>query len=578
VGLSEGRGAQDETEVWSMSQVLEGLKAGDISFLEQSPRGVEACHRQGVEPKDLIFQPLESFMGTENAQQMRFESHEKQRQEWVRAVAREYRSAAKPSRKQGQGSNRSRSQASSSRSFAATAVAAREAKALENFEKVLSTAVETSLENVRKAAEVEAAQAERNARLESMQRKLYEDKRDEAVCKDAWRKSKYDTAKRVAAFQLEHHAGNVIEKEHVRLRALKDREARYNSKTEVRRAEHQRRAQSVATTLLEQQQLRATREQNNDQQDQLRNEAYMRGMEKQREHFAMRGKQKNIEINSKRNRVREMEDAKVRNIMKKSTDKMSQFLHNQLEKQRREEMVQMMKRSEAEKDLQKKQFVLDQAEKRKSELLKRLSGEEEMLQRAAAKKADQDALRAEKHTIRQEEINKSKERMRKMEDYRMEKLMEHVQAEDERIKNIQDEKQREMELVRRIKRASHLKQKEIKEKLARRQQSKLKEVAESAAGSVLGSPNSAINNEELTFARKEQVAQQSVQNRGAYTEVTSEASVTHDALTSPTVAAEEEYDDDFAPESSPEPPMAPSPDPPSPDVEYADDFVGDDDN
>ena len=32
--------------------------------------------------------------------------------------------------------------------------------------------------------------------------------------------------------------------------------------------------------------------------------------------------------------------------------------------------------------------------------------------------ADQDALRAEKHTIRQEEINKSKERMRKMEDYR----------------------------------------------------------------------------------------------------------------------------------------------------------------
>ena len=77
---------------------------------------------------------------------------------------------------------------------------------------------------------------------------------------------------------------------------------------------------------------------------QLRNEAYMRGMEKQREHFAMRGKQKNIEINSKRNRVREMEDAKVRNIMKKSTDKMSQFLHNQLEKQRREEMVQMMKR------------------------------------------------------------------------------------------------------------------------------------------------------------------------------------------------------------------------------------------
>ena len=74
------------------------------------------------------------------------------------------------------------------------------------------------------------------------------------------------------------------------------------------------------------------------------------------------------------------------------------------------------------------------------------------------------------------------------------------------------------------------------------------------------------------------MAQQSVQNRGAYTEVTSEASVTHDALTSPTVAAEEEYDDDFAPESSPEPPMAPSPNPPSPDVEYADDFVGDDDN
>merc|ERR1711871_1742014 len=89
------------------------------------------------------------------------------------------------------------------------------------------------------------------------------------------------------------------------------------------------------------------------------------------------------------------------------------------------------------------------AEKRRQELLQRLSNSEEMNRRAAEKKQEEDAVRAEKHELRQREIAKSQQRL---------------QREDERIKSLRDEKQREMELVRRIKQDAFVKQKQIQEK------------------------------------------------------------------------------------------------------------------
>ena len=54
------------------------------------------------------------------------------------------------------------------------------------------------------------------------------------------------------------------------------------------------------------------------------------------------------------------------------------------------------------------------AEKRRQELLQRLSNSEEMNRRAAEKKQEEDAVRAEKHELRQREIAKSQQRLQRI--------------------------------------------------------------------------------------------------------------------------------------------------------------------
>lgn len=301
-------------------------------------------------------------------------------------------------------------------------------------------------------------------RYQNMQSKLREDRHDEAVCKETWRKSKYDTAQRLSALQLEHNAHTAINKEEARLLALKEREARYNDKSEIRRQAYSRRATSVATTLAEQQRSRNEMEMNRGMKDEERQNAYMASVNRHQKNLAMRGKQKQMEILRKVAKVRDLEDEKVSIYMKASEDKMSQFLHQQLEKERHDEHVQQVRRASNAKNEERRQQMMAQQEERRQELLQRLSNTEEMNRRAAEKKQDEDILRAEKHELRQHEIAKSQQRLHRMEEYRLKSLHDKVQREDERIKGMQDEKHREMELVRRIKQDSFVKQKAIQEK------------------------------------------------------------------------------------------------------------------
>merc|ERR1719231_45882 len=122
-----------------------------------------------------------------------------------------------------------------------------------------------------------------------------------------------------------------------------------------------------------------------------------------------------------------------------------------------------MRRTEAKRNLERREAVLEQAEKRKADLLQKMSHAESAAEQAAEKRAEEEAMKAERHRLRQEEIARSQERVRRMEENRLQRMMEKVQSSDERIMNLQREKQKEMELMRRIKRDSHIKQCKIKD-------------------------------------------------------------------------------------------------------------------
>ena len=55
-----------------------------------SPRSIEACLRHGIEPPDLIQKKYEDFKDKdEKTQQLKYERHEKRRQDWLQLVRQE---------------------------------------------------------------------------------------------------------------------------------------------------------------------------------------------------------------------------------------------------------------------------------------------------------------------------------------------------------------------------------------------------------------------------------------------------------------------------------------------------------
>jgi len=267
----------------------------------------------------------------------------------VQSVLKEHKALTKKSKTSpARHSSSYRSEGSTARSLSLH-VAARESKALESFDKILNMAAENVLHSEQKAAALEAAHQAKQDRIETRLREERGQLRDQALCKDAWRKNKYDTAQRIAGLQLEHQAQKVVVKEHARLRALKEREARFNDKSALQRQRHAQRARSVATTLSEQRAARGELEAMRESREVERSVAYSSSVKRHREGLCMRGKQKDMEVNHKRDRVRRMEEEKVRRLMDKSEEKMQHFLHNQLEKQRQEQEMLHLRQSEATK-------------------------------------------------------------------------------------------------------------------------------------------------------------------------------------------------------------------------------------
>jgi len=95
-----------------------------------------------------------------------------------------------------------------------------------------------------------------------------------------------------------------------------------------------------------------------------------------------------------------------------------------------------------------------------------------MVERANSRKRLQQELKNEKHRLRKESAAVAKERAQRIEMHKLEQLMDKVQESDKRIQEMQSDKQKEMDLIRRIKRDSLLKQKDIRQTVKKRLQDK----------------------------------------------------------------------------------------------------------
>lgn len=148
---------------------------------------------------------------------------------------------------------------------------------------------------------------------------------------------------------------------------------------------------------------------------------------------------------------------------------MTYFLHNQLEKQLREHELMSMKKQSATMNREKRLQMIEEAQQQnEEELLQRLSQQDEQSAKASQLKKEEQMLRAEKLKLREAAVRASQQRAQRMDSYRLERLMQKVEASDKRISEMQQEKQREMELVRRIKRDALLKQNNIREEVKER--------------------------------------------------------------------------------------------------------------
>ena len=220
--------------------------------------------------------------------------------------------------------------------------------------------------------------------------------------------------------------------------------------SEMRRLDAEQRSKSVMMTLTEQQNARGEQEAQKQLQDMERHKAFLNSLKEHRMNLSLRGKQKQIEIMRKKSLVRKQVADRIDEVMDKAEKKMSYFLHSQLDKQRQDEEALKLRQEEA-KNEQKRLFVQLQAEKRKEPLLERIAEDELRSKRAAERKANEDMINAEKLLIRQEEIQKAQERLHKIEQHRMEMMHEKMELDNQRMEQIREDRQSEMDMVRRIK-------------------------------------------------------------------------------------------------------------------------------
>lgn len=466
----EGEGYSEDEEwenhVESALVSIHSFLKGDQTQTPNSPRTLDCCQARGIDPEDLVLIPYEEMTAaSDQERRLRFDAREKRRRGYIKEVRNEYQQQNTPNRPQSLPNLDSvRSQVATDRKKRVDSLLSREQKALARHERVLQDSLHRSVTEQLRADQIEADYSKRINRIEGHQRRQCKEREAASVNKSVWRQSKLDKAREMAALDLERHANKVLEKEQARLRALERKEMKQATEADRRRQHQQHRAKVVAAALGDAEALKNQQEEERQQYDALREQAYQESIQQHRMDAELRGRQKDIVTDHKREKVRAMEREMVEHHRQAALAKDVAF-------ERRQAAHDEKKRLMAQKRLQwemrareRQQQVRQEAETRKQEMEKQLILAEESSERAQAKRNRQKQIKAVRQQIRSEELEAAQKKLARMEAHKQEQLIERLELQAERDHVLQQERQKESELLQALKRRTALMQKDIKDK------------------------------------------------------------------------------------------------------------------
>merc|ERR1711865_567032 len=418
-----------------------------------SPRTLEACAVQGVNPDDLVKVGYEMITGgSDQERKLRFRTREKRRKVYVKEVHTKYRELMTQRPQSLPQLDSVRSQIETNRKNRVDSVLQREQRDLARKKKSVEMQLEQSLNQLKQADKLEKQWNNKLQKIDKGVRATQENRETEAVCRAVWRRNKKEKAHQQAVTQLERRAQRVMSKEHGRVHALQKKEQKTQQMIDRLRVKSNQKLDQAAQTAADYDAEQVRLEVERLAREGERSKAYDDSVKRHKIEAELRGKQRDIVVDIKRDKVRAMEVAMAEATRQTVIEKQQAF-------ERRKEVMDeqqgqaLEKRKEWEEKCKRRQDeVLQRAEERQEELHKQMVEIEQSSTRALAKRDEQQAMKQLKQELK------------------MEKMLRKVNLDNEKDTIMQTEKRREAELLKQLKRQSALMQKQLKDTAVRKYQ------------------------------------------------------------------------------------------------------------
>jgi len=439
----------------------------DQTHAPTSPRTLDVIAAQGLEVDDLVMTPYEELTASSDVERkMRHTANEKRRKAYVREVARAYKQTVAAEQKRPRSLpdlDSIRSQVSTDRKHRVDNVLHREKKALVQHEKLLSNTMHRSLTEQSKAKMVEDKYRSKLKRIESINKRKEDRRQAEAVCKSVWRRSKIEKAQELAARDLERHANSVLAKDRARMQAFENKERQQAAAAEQRRLAQERKAEQIASSQQEGEAQKMEMLRQREIHDSMRQKAYEDAMKRHQIEAKLRGHQKDITTEMKRDKVRRMEREMVEHHRLSTVAKEAAYERRQNMEHARKQELMLKNQSREERYAQRQQEMLHRAEARKEELECKLAAVEASSTRALERREEEMKVKALKQKLRNEELERAHAKLEKMEAYKQQKLLDKLHIDEQKTLLMHQERQREADLLKNLKRQTALIQKRLKD-------------------------------------------------------------------------------------------------------------------
>jgi len=437
-----------------------------------SPRTLEACFTQGIDPEDLVKVGYEMITGkSDQERKLRFKTRERRRKGYAKEVLTKYRELMAAKRPKSLPElDTVRSMMKTERENRVGSVLQREQRDLARKKKMVEMKLEQSIGQLKQADQVEKQWNEKLQKIEGQTKHTSDDRETEAICRAVWRRNKKEKASQQAIAQLERRANKVMTKEHGRVQALQKKEMKTQQMTDRLRAKSEQKLTMAAQAAEEYSTNVRNAEAERQFREAERKKAYEDSVKRHKIESELRGKQRDIVTDVKRTKVQMMEHAMVESTRQTLIEKKISYDKRKDLADEKHQQVMEKKKQWEETCQRRQQEVLQRAEDRQEELHRQLAEVEQSSTRALAKRDEQQALKQLKQDLRNEEVEQAQAKLSRMEHHKMEQMLRKVELENEKDKIHQTEKRREAELLKQLKRQSTLMQKQIKDTAIRKYQ------------------------------------------------------------------------------------------------------------